>query len=100
MPNGFDVSPDEIDAHAKAVDSTVSMLGHAGGAAASRLGFEDFGVIGQSFAGYCNAYMEYVTSVLKEAHTAADKHAEAVRAWAETNRVNEDSITSAFGGGG
>ncbi|WP_424189726.1 hypothetical protein ACOBQX_13665 [Actinokineospora sp. G85] len=99
MPNGFDVNPDEIDAHAKAIDATAATLDAAVGAARARMGHSDFGAFGFVGAFWCNDLMDSATEALVAAQEAGQQHAQAVRAWAESNRVNEESITSTFGSG-
>ncbi|SDD61801.1 hypothetical protein [Actinokineospora iranica] len=100
MPDsgGFDVSPAEIEAHAKKVQNTADLLGTAVDAAKGRLGYEDFGLFGAPLGLACNLIMENATESLAEAQAAGGRHSEAVAEWANDHRVTEESITALFKG--
>lgn len=100
MTAGFNISPDEIDALAKAVDAATSTLGASVAAANQRMGSEAFGLIGVGLAAWCDNVMQEAAGTLKEAHAAGERHSAAVRDWAESQRVNEESIKGLFDGGG
>ena len=99
MPDGgFDISPDEITAHAGKVDQSTALLHSAVEAARSRMDSEDFGLLGVPLAIWCTRVMENATDALVALKAAGDRHAEAVRSWADNHRVTEESVTALFGG--
>ncbi|MCG8919021.1 hypothetical protein L6E12_24880 [Actinokineospora sp. PR83] len=99
MPNdGFEASPDQISAHAAQIDKTTALLDATVSAARARMGSEDFGLIGTLLSAACNSSMEDATAALTEALAAGQRHAAAVRGWAETSRVTEESVTALFQG--
>ncbi|SDC48463.1 type VII secretion target [Actinokineospora iranica] len=95
---GFDVSPDEIAAHATKVQATADLLETALDAAHNRMASESWGLFGIPLSWVCNDVMESATNALSEARAAGDRHAAAVHDWAKSHRVNEESITALFRG--
>jgi hypothetical protein len=91
---GFEVDPDEIDAHAKQVDATLRELKTAADADQSRVDGLAFGLVGNLMGLHllCDSTTERAMDQLRVAVEAGDRHVRAVQTWARQKRVDEETV--------
>lgn len=94
MPDGgFDVDPEEIDAHAKQVEDILQRLRTAIDADNNRVDATSFGLVGMACGLYlwCNSTSDATRETLEAAAKAGEHHVDAVHQWAKARRVDEDT---------
>ncbi|MFD8491987.1 hypothetical protein [Amycolatopsis sp. NPDC059657] len=96
MPDGgFDVDPEEIDAHAKQVEDILTRLKTAIDADNNRVDAMSFGAVGVACGLYlwCNSTADRTRETLETAVKSGEHHVDAVHTWAKARRVDEQTAS-------
>ena len=94
---GFDENPEAIDEHAKQMEATFDVLKEATALSKSDpIGSEAFGLIGRLcfLDRWCDNVAGQARETLESAVKGAEYHVQAVQAWAQARRVDEESASA------
>lgn len=93
---GFDVDPDELEAHRRKLDALSGRVNMALSAAGETMHPEAFGLVGLPLAAICAITQTIASSSLSSASEASIDHVKRVQTWKERKDIDEDEFEKLF----